>query len=64
MLGRITMPNVPFKFSEVDVTPHQPAPLLGQHNREILTATLGYAGAEVEALERDGVLYAESAVRR
>lgn len=64
VLGRITMPNVPFKFSEVDVTPRRPAPLLGEHNREILTTTLGYSGAEVEALERDGVLYAEAAVQR
>ena len=64
VLGRITMPNVPFKFSDVDVTPRRPAPLLGEHNREILATTLGYSGAEVEALERDGVLYAETAVHR
>ena len=64
VLGRITMPNVPFTFSDVDVTPRRPAPLLGEHNREILTTILGYSRAEAEALERDSVLYAETAVRR
>jgi crotonobetainyl-CoA:carnitine CoA-transferase CaiB-like acyl-CoA transferase len=64
VLGHITMPNVPFTFSDVDVTPRRPAPLLGEHNREILTTTLGYSQADVEALEQDGVLHAEAAVSR
>jgi crotonobetainyl-CoA:carnitine CoA-transferase CaiB-like acyl-CoA transferase len=64
VLGRITMPNVPFKFSDVDVTPRRPAPLLGEHNREILSTLLRYAPAEVADLERDGALYAEEAVGR
>ena len=64
VLGRITMPNVPFTFSEVDVTPRRIAPLLGEHNRDILVTTLGYSEAEVEALEHAGVLHAEAAVGR
>jgi crotonobetainyl-CoA:carnitine CoA-transferase CaiB-like acyl-CoA transferase len=64
VLGRILMPNVPFKFSDVDVTPHTPAPLMGQHNREILGELLEYAPAQIAELERDGVLYAEEAVGR
>jgi len=64
VLGRISMPNVPFTFSDVDVTPRRPAPLLGEHNREILTTILGYSRAEVETLEREGVLFTEAAVRR
>ena len=64
VLGRITMPNVPFKSSEVDAIPRTPAPLMGQHNREILSTLLGYALAEVADLERDGALYAEEAVGR
>ncbi|HEY5664877.1 MAG TPA: CoA transferase [Ilumatobacter sp.] len=35
----------------------RPAPLHGEHNREVL-AEVGYAADELEALERDGVLYA------
>jgi len=63
ILGRITTPNVPFKFSDVNVAPRQPAPFLDQDNREILTESWGYAGVEVDTLERDGVLYAEEAGR-
>jgi crotonobetainyl-CoA:carnitine CoA-transferase CaiB-like acyl-CoA transferase len=63
VLGRIRMPNLPFRFSECDTSPKSVAPLMGQHNREI-AAKLGYAASEVEALVRDGVLYAEEAVAR
>ena len=35
-----------------------PAPLLGQHNAEVLTE-LGFDPARIAALERDGVLLAE-----
>jgi crotonobetainyl-CoA:carnitine CoA-transferase CaiB-like acyl-CoA transferase len=38
-----------------------PAPLLGQHNRAI-AASLGYSEADIDAMTRDGVLYAEKAV--
>jgi crotonobetainyl-CoA:carnitine CoA-transferase CaiB-like acyl-CoA transferase len=33
-----------------------PAPLLGQHNREILTRIVGLSDAEIDALEADGVI--------
>jgi crotonobetainyl-CoA:carnitine CoA-transferase CaiB-like acyl-CoA transferase len=39
-----------------------PAPLLGQHNREV-AASLGFSGGEIDAMERDGVLYAEPSVQ-
>lgn len=61
VLGRVRLPNLPFRFSDCDTGPRSPAPLLGQHNREI-AGRLGYSGAEVEAMVRDGVLYAEPAV--
>ena len=64
VLGRVTLPNVPFTFSDADVTPRTPAPLLGQHNREILCTILGYSAAQVAEMERDGVLHAEEAVGR
>ena len=63
VLGRIRMPNLPFKFSDCDTSPRSVAPLLGQHNRAI-AGELGYSAAAIDALVRDGVLYAEEAVAR
>ncbi len=61
VLGRVRMANVPFRFSDCDVTPATPAPLLGQHNR-VIAASLGYSEAQIDAMAADGVLYAEAAV--
>ena len=61
VLGRIRLPNLPFRLSACDTSPKGPAPLLGQHNRE-LAAEMGFAGDEIDAMVRDGVLYAEAAV--
>lgn len=62
VLGRVRLPNLPFKFSDCDTSPRSAAPLMGQHNREI-AAQLGFSPAEVDAMVHDGVLYAEEAVR-
>jgi len=61
VLGRIRLPNLPFRFSECDTSPKSVAPLMGQHNREI-AAKLGYPASAIDAMVRDGVLYAEEAV--
>ena len=61
MLGRVKLPNLPFRFSDCDTAPRSVAPLLGQHNREI-ALSLGYSAEDVEAMTRDGVFYAEPAV--
>jgi crotonobetainyl-CoA:carnitine CoA-transferase CaiB-like acyl-CoA transferase len=58
--GKIKLPNLPFRFSDCDTTPSGPAPLLGQHNAHI-AQSLGYSAAQVEQLQRDGVLYAPTA---
>ncbi|MBU6260108.1 MAG: CoA transferase [Burkholderiales bacterium] len=63
LLGRIKLPNLPFRFSDCDTAPGGPAPLLGQHNREI-AAALGYTAAQIDTLVADGVLYAEADVAR
>jgi crotonobetainyl-CoA:carnitine CoA-transferase CaiB-like acyl-CoA transferase len=63
LLGRIRLPNLPFRFSDCDTSPRGVAPLLGQHNREI-AAELGYSAAQVDALVAAGVLYAEADVAR
>ncbi|MDP3799504.1 MAG: CoA transferase [Polaromonas sp.] len=59
VLGKIRLPNLPFRFSECDTSPSGPAPLLGQHNREI-AASVGFSPVEIDAMERDGVLYSET----
>ena len=63
LLGKIRLPNLPFNFSDCDTSPCGPAPLLGQHNREI-AASLGYSAQEIDTLVKEGVLYAEEAVNR
>ena len=62
VLGRVQLPNLPFRFSESDTSPTSVAPLLGQHNRSVAKA-LGYSADEIEAMIAEGVLYAEDAVR-
>ena len=47
--------QMPFRFSGCDTSPSGPAPLLGQHNREI-AASLGYSDPEIETLQQGGVL--------
>ena len=57
--GKIKVLNFPVKFSETPGEVHSPAPLLGQHNREILVNYLGYTEEEVEQLEKKGVIVSE-----
>jgi len=57
----VRLPNLPFRFSAHDISPRRPAPLLGQHNREI-AADLGFTSWQIEGMVEDGVLYAEPAV--
>jgi crotonobetainyl-CoA:carnitine CoA-transferase CaiB-like acyl-CoA transferase len=53
--GRTRALGMPVKFSETRADLSRPAPLLGQHSREILD-DLGYAGAEIEALAQGGAV--------
>ena len=62
VLGKVKLANIPFRFSDCDVTPRRVAPLLGEHNREI-AGELGFAAAEIDAMVKEGVLYAEEAAR-
>jgi crotonobetainyl-CoA:carnitine CoA-transferase CaiB-like acyl-CoA transferase len=56
VLGEIEVPGMPLRFSEFpDELPLQ-APLLGEHNEEILTSYLAYSPEQVRQLESDGVL--------
>jgi crotonobetainyl-CoA:carnitine CoA-transferase CaiB-like acyl-CoA transferase len=57
VLGKIRIPNLPFRFSGFDATIHQVAPELGEHNATI-ARSLGFSAEEVGAMQADGVLYA------
>jgi crotonobetainyl-CoA:carnitine CoA-transferase CaiB-like acyl-CoA transferase len=50
--GRTRALGMPIKFSETRGDLTRPAPLFGQHSREVLDE-LGYSAAEIEALARD-----------
>lgn len=63
LLGKIKLPNLPIRMSACDTSPRGPAPLLGQHNREI-AASVGYSAQQIDVLVAQGVLYAEAAVDR
>jgi crotonobetainyl-CoA:carnitine CoA-transferase CaiB-like acyl-CoA transferase len=55
--GESLYSGFPARFSAGPQLLHQrPAPMLGQHNEEILTGLLGLDDAEIERLARDGVI--------
>lgn len=56
LLGEVTVPGNPLRFSEQPFDLDLLAPLLGQHNREVL-AELGYSDDDVGRLEATGVLH-------
>jgi formyl-CoA transferase len=57
VLGEMLMPGNPFRFSAQPESLDLVAPLLGQHNREVLSGILGYDDATIDALESGGVLH-------
>ena len=53
--GRVKGIGHPIKFTDTPGGSRRPAPLLGEHTREVL-AGLGYSAAEIDALARDGAV--------
>ena len=62
VLGPIRLPNLPFRFSDTDISPTRLAPELGEHNSEI-AADLGFQDDTICEMQREGVLYAEPATQ-
>jgi len=54
-VGRMKTLGLPIKFSETPGGVEHPAPMLGQHTREVLRG-LGYSDAEIDALAREGAV--------
>jgi crotonobetainyl-CoA:carnitine CoA-transferase CaiB-like acyl-CoA transferase len=63
VVGKVRLATLPLHFSDCDTTQRTPAPLMGQHNRDI-AARLGYSKNEIDAMVKDGVLYAERAAEQ
>lgn len=54
--GRLAIGTIPFRLSTVRRWWAHPAPLLGQHNREVLSDIAGLADEAIDRLESDGVI--------
>ena len=54
--GKVTYPGAPFKMSESPWKIRDPAPLLGQHNKEIYCDLLGYTQEEMVKLREGGII--------
>ena len=55
-LGRVRCPGAPIRFDGDFWGMRRPAPLLGQHNREIFSERLGYSDEKLAALTEAGVI--------
>jgi crotonobetainyl-CoA:carnitine CoA-transferase CaiB-like acyl-CoA transferase len=61
ILGEITIPGFPLKFSADPELPEGiEAPLLGQHGEQVLREVLGYSESELHRLRESGVLYSDN----
>ncbi len=54
--GEHTVPGIPIKFSSTKAAIKKSAPLLGEHNKEILVGLLGMSNDELSELEDEGVI--------
>ena len=55
-VGPRQYPGLAWKMSDTPGEVRSPAPMLGQHNREIYGGLLGMGGAEIDSLESGGVI--------
>lgn len=53
--GTFSLPRSPFRMSNIPSPPHEPAPLLGQHGRDILQE-FGFSTQDIESLIKQGVV--------
>jgi crotonobetainyl-CoA:carnitine CoA-transferase CaiB-like acyl-CoA transferase len=58
VLGEFDVPGFALRFSDYPQRLELEAPLLGEHNEEILNRYLGYPRSQIQELERKGVLCA------
>jgi crotonobetainyl-CoA:carnitine CoA-transferase CaiB-like acyl-CoA transferase len=56
IVGQLELPGLPLRFSAFPTPLQVQAPLLGEHNREILQEHLGYSEHRVKELEAEGIV--------
>lgn len=56
ILGSIMLPGFPLRFSEQEMYPARPAPLLGEHNEAVLGDLLGYSATRLAGLREAKVI--------
>ena len=56
VVGDLALPVLPFRFDDIEHWLRRPAPMLGEHNHEILVGELGMSEAEYAALVEQGVI--------
>jgi crotonobetainyl-CoA:carnitine CoA-transferase CaiB-like acyl-CoA transferase len=57
VVGSIEIAGLPFRYaSQPDEWSHRAAPVLGEHNREVLGGLLGMSKAELDVLESESVI--------
>jgi len=54
--GKLTYPGALVKMSEAGYANRKPAPLLGQHNKEIYCELLGYSLQDLDILRMRGII--------
>jgi crotonobetainyl-CoA:carnitine CoA-transferase CaiB-like acyl-CoA transferase len=59
VLGKIRLPNLPFRFSGCETDIAQVAPELGEHNAAV-ARELGFSPDEIAAMQADGVLFTKA----
>jgi len=56
VIGRYSYLNPPYRLSQTPCTIKRPAPLLGQHNREVYCGELGRTDKELARLKSEGII--------
>ncbi|NRA04402.1 MAG: CoA transferase [Myxococcales bacterium] len=56
VVGAMPLPSLPFRYASIDHWLRTPAPMLGQHNEQVLCGLLGLSQAELRELEAEGVI--------
>ncbi|HBD13124.1 MAG TPA: hypothetical protein DCZ13_13310 [Porticoccaceae bacterium] len=57
IMGEFQIPGMPLRFSKYEVNENIQAPLVGEHNEEILANILDYSAAQISSLEDRGILF-------